>query len=223
MLRPFAAVAALVLVALAGCGGGDGKESHVSNPPAQPYSERSTAPGAVARVTPADYRRPLATYTRYVRRQLGTLLGEVAVLRAAIARGDLAGARREIEAALTAAPHRVSTLFSVADVEKRQGDWQAVLATLDRAVAESPNHVRGLQAGRGEALLHLQRGPEAEAAYRKEVERYPDDVQSWGSLAAILAAQGRRDEARATVDQAVRINPGPAARKMAADVMEILR
>ena len=91
MLRPFAAVAALALVALAGCGGG--KESHVSNPPAQPYSKRSTAPGAVARVTPADYRQPLAAYKHYVRRQLGTLLGEVAVLRAAIARGDLAGAR----------------------------------------------------------------------------------------------------------------------------------
>jgi iron uptake system component EfeO len=91
MLRPFAVVAALALVALAGCGGG--KDSHASNPPAQPYSKRSTAPGAVARVTPADYRRPLATYKRYVRRQLGTLLGVVAVLRAAIARHDLAGAR----------------------------------------------------------------------------------------------------------------------------------
>ena len=91
MLRPFAVVAALALVALAGCGGG--KDGHASNPPAQPYSKRSTAPGAVARVTAADYRRPLATYKRYVRRQLGTLLGEVAVLRAAIARHDLAGAR----------------------------------------------------------------------------------------------------------------------------------
>ena len=91
MLRPFAVVAALALVALAGCGGG--KDGHASNPPAQPYSKRSTAPGAVARVTPADYRRPLATYKRYVGRQLGTLLGEVAVLRAAIARHDLAGAR----------------------------------------------------------------------------------------------------------------------------------
>jgi len=141
----------------------------------------------------------------------------------ALARGDVAGARHEIEAALAAAPRRVSTLLSLAGVEKRQGDWQAALATLDRAAAESPNPVRGLQAGRGEALLHLQRGPEAEAAYRKEVERYPDDVEAWGNLAVILAAQGRRDEARAAVDQAVRLNPGPAARKMASEVMEVLR
>jgi iron uptake system component EfeO len=81
----------VVLVALAGCGGG--KDGNATNPPAQPYSKRSTASGAVARVTPADYRRPIATYKRYVARQLGTLLGEVAALRAAIARDDLAGAR----------------------------------------------------------------------------------------------------------------------------------
>jgi iron uptake system EfeUOB component EfeO/EfeM len=44
-------------------------------------------------VTPADYRRPIAEYKRYVRRQLGALLGEVAALRSAIARDDLGGAR----------------------------------------------------------------------------------------------------------------------------------
>lgn len=83
--------AAAVLVALAGCGGG--KDGHASNPPAQPYAKRSTAAGSVARVSPADYRRPVATYKRYVRRQLGALLGEVAALRSAIARTDLGGAR----------------------------------------------------------------------------------------------------------------------------------
>jgi iron uptake system component EfeO len=91
MLRAVAVVAALALVALAGCGGG--KAGHAANPPPQPYSKRSTAAGAVAHVTPADYRRPIATYKRYVARQLGTLLGEVATLRAAIARHDLADAR----------------------------------------------------------------------------------------------------------------------------------
>ena len=91
MLRAVAVVAALALVALAGCGGGNGGQA--SNPPAQPYSKRSTAAGAVPRVTPADYRRPVATYKRYVGRQLGALLGEVAVLRAAVARHDLTGAR----------------------------------------------------------------------------------------------------------------------------------
>ena len=91
MLRPYAVVAAFALVALAACGGGNGGPAAIK--PAQPDSMRSTAAGAVARVTPADYRRPIATYKRYVGRQLGTLLGEVATMRTAIARHDLAGAR----------------------------------------------------------------------------------------------------------------------------------
>ena len=93
MLRSLAIPAALAAVALAGCGGAGGKDGHASDPPVQPYSKRSTAPGAVARASPADYRRPVAIYKRYVRRQLGALLGEVAALRRAIARGHLAGAR----------------------------------------------------------------------------------------------------------------------------------
>jgi iron uptake system EfeUOB component EfeO/EfeM len=91
MLRLVAIVGAVAVVALAGCGGGS--KQHAANPPAQPYSKRSTIPGVVARVTPKDYARPIATYKRYVRRQLHTLLGEVAGLRAAIARHDLSGAR----------------------------------------------------------------------------------------------------------------------------------
>ena len=89
--RPLALAVAVAVAALAGCGGA--AKEHASNPPAQPYAKRSTIPDVVARVTPADYRRPIATYKRYVRRQLRALLGEVADLRAAIAHDDLAGAR----------------------------------------------------------------------------------------------------------------------------------
>jgi iron uptake system EfeUOB component EfeO/EfeM len=89
MLRRSLSVA-LVVVAVAGCGGGGGSSK---NPPAQPYSKRSTVPGVVRRVTPADYRRPIADYRRYVRRRLGTLGGQVSALRGAIARDDLAAAR----------------------------------------------------------------------------------------------------------------------------------
>jgi iron uptake system component EfeO len=90
MLRP-ALVLATAAVALAACGGGS--KERAANPPSQPYSKRSTIPGSVPRVTPKDYARPIATYKRYVRRQLRTLLGEAAVLRAAIARNDLSTAR----------------------------------------------------------------------------------------------------------------------------------
>jgi len=90
--RACASLAAALLVgALVGCGGGS--KHATTNPPPQPYSKRSTVPGIVARVTPKDYERPIATYKRYVRGQLRALLAEAAVLRAAIARHDVAGAR----------------------------------------------------------------------------------------------------------------------------------
>jgi high-affinity iron transporter len=92
MLRSCLPIAALAVIALAGCGGG--KDSSASkNPPAQPYAKRSTVPDAVRRVTPVDYKRPIAAYRRYVRGRLGTLGGQVAALRAAIGRDDLSAAR----------------------------------------------------------------------------------------------------------------------------------
>jgi iron uptake system EfeUOB component EfeO/EfeM len=92
MLRSCLPIAALAVIALAGCGGG--KDSSTSkNPPAQPYAKRSTVPDVVRRVTPVDYKRPIAAYRRYVRGRLGTLGGQVAALRAAIARDDLSAAR----------------------------------------------------------------------------------------------------------------------------------
>jgi high-affinity iron transporter len=91
MLRLCLPVAGLAVIALAGCGGG--KDSASKNPPAQPYSKRSTVPDVVRRVTPVDYERPIAAYRRYVRGRLGTLGGQVAALRGAIARDDLGAAR----------------------------------------------------------------------------------------------------------------------------------
>ena len=89
--RPLILAAAIAVGVLAGCGGGS--KQHAANAPPQPYAKRSTIAEVVPRVTPEDYARPIATYKRYVRRQLRTLLGEVAGLRAAIADHDLAGAR----------------------------------------------------------------------------------------------------------------------------------
>jgi hypothetical protein len=89
MLRVRAAAAAVAVTAvLAACGGGG--HAPATNPPAQVYAKRSTVPDSTPRVTPADYRRPIAAYKRYVRRQLTAMLSDVAALHAS---GDVAGAR----------------------------------------------------------------------------------------------------------------------------------
>src|SRR5581483_7817045 len=150
------------------------------------------------------------------------VLAHELLARIALARGDSSAARKEAEAALAGAPQRTASLLLLARVQKQSGDWQGMLASLDRAAEKTPS-VRGLQADRGEALLHLQRGPEAEQAYRKEVELFPDDIDAWGNLAVILAVQGRGAEARQVVQRAVSLNPGPAAQRMATEAMKVIR
>jgi iron uptake system EfeUOB component EfeO/EfeM len=90
MLRTGLAVA-LTALAAAGCGGSS--KPPPPNPPAQPFSERSTTPSVVDRVTPEDYEKPMAAYHRHVRRELGRMLRAVERLRRATRAGDLGGAR----------------------------------------------------------------------------------------------------------------------------------
>jgi choline-sulfatase len=144
-----------------------------------------------------------------------------------LSEGKPAVARTHLDAAIAAAPHRVPALLAMARVEKQLGDWNATLSTLDRAKSELEQQhapiARGLEGDRGEALLHLERGPEAETAFRTETQQFPDDVPAWGNLAVILVVQGRRDEARAAVAAALKANPGAESRKMAAEVNALMR
>lgn len=94
MLRRAAlAMATAVVVLLAGCGRSEtaGRQAGA----ALPLSAQSTTPATVARVRAADFRRPLATYRRHVRRQLGHMLSDLHDLRSAVEAGDLASARAE--------------------------------------------------------------------------------------------------------------------------------
>ena len=84
--------AAVAMLAAAGCGSTAGDRS--PGPAAPTLSSRVRTGGTVPRATPADFRRPTAVYRRHVRAALGSMLGDVAGLRAAIARGDRPAARR---------------------------------------------------------------------------------------------------------------------------------
>jgi iron uptake system EfeUOB component EfeO/EfeM len=87
-----AAVAATTVLAAAGCG--DKARDGSAGAAAPTLSTRVRTGGIVPRATPADFRGPTAVYRRHVRATLGSMLGDVARLRAAIAAGDRATARR---------------------------------------------------------------------------------------------------------------------------------
>jgi iron uptake system EfeUOB component EfeO/EfeM len=86
-----AAAAATVALAVGGCGS-DGS-THADQGRAQPLSERNPVSAAMPPATPAEFTRPIRAYRRHVIRQLTAMAADVAGLRAAIAAGDLRGAR----------------------------------------------------------------------------------------------------------------------------------
>ena len=90
--RAGAGLAALLgaVALLAGCGGSGASDAQA---PVRAYSDRNPAITEIPRATPADYRAPIATYRRYVRSRLGTMLGQVGDLRADVGRGDLEASR----------------------------------------------------------------------------------------------------------------------------------
>jgi iron uptake system EfeUOB component EfeO/EfeM len=95
MISIAAVAGAAAALGLSACGGGDtGAGRAAATPPAATVASRVVLSGTIPRARPADYRRPTALYRRHVRATLQQMLRDVAALRAAVARGDLAGARR---------------------------------------------------------------------------------------------------------------------------------
>ena len=146
-----------------------------------------------------------------------------------LARIDLAqerldDARRHADAAAGGRnPQAVAWLVG-AEVRTRQGDYAGALARLDeaqaRAGATGIDAVYNLEALRADALARSGRTREAEAAYRREVAAFPGHLVAHARLAALLFAQGRRDEGRAAVEAMVAANPNPRARQVAVVTLE---
>ncbi len=131
------------------------------------------------------------------------------------------GAAGEAEALARAAvgPHPSSRLL-LAEVLVRRGRPAEALAELEEAgrqarALELPG-LRGLDFQRADALARLERVGEAEAAYRRELRAFPDQLLAWANLAALLYAQGRSAEVEPLLVEMARANPGPRAAEVAA-------
>jgi predicted Zn-dependent protease len=137
-------------------------------------------------------------------------------------RGDLAKAAEHLTAVLERAPANVDALVRLARLHARAGRFGDAATLFDRAVAVGAP-ARDVQFDRGETLLQLGRIADAEGAYRAEVTAFPDNLRAWGSLAVVQHVQGKRDDAIATLAEAIRRNPGPRARAMAAEVLRTVK
>ncbi|HEU4523306.1 MAG TPA: sulfatase-like hydrolase/transferase [Thermoanaerobaculia bacterium] len=151
------------------------------------------------------------------------VLAHEALAQFALRRGEDATAKRHAEEAVRHAPGRITTLMLLAELARRGERHAEELMWLDRAENEISSRalapIENVSYERGTALLALRRLPEAERAFRSEIVHFPGNRRAWAGLASVVAAQGRRDEARSILRDALLINAGPEMRAMARETL----
>jgi len=121
--------------------------------------------------------------------------------RALEASGDFDGARRRYALAQRRDPAWTAPPAALVALEERRGDWRAVAALARTLVARAPHEMRAWSA-LVTALERLGEGGAAEAVARQAFARFPDRAESQLLLAQALRAQGRTDEALASLAEA---------------------
>jgi tetratricopeptide (TPR) repeat protein len=108
-------------------------------------------------------------------------------------------------AAIAASVEDVNELMRL----QRVGNSAEALQLADRLLVAKPKdaQVRFLK---GVVLADSRRGTEAIDVFRQLTEDYPELAEPYNNLAALHAAAGEYDKARAALEQALRSNPGYA-------------
>ncbi len=91
----------------------------------------------------------------------------------------------------------------------RAGDPQRALEISETALKTFPNDAQ-LRFIRAVALNQLNRLPEAEAAFADLTQEFPELPEPYNNLAVVRAAQGKLDQARTALEDAIRAVPNYA-------------
>jgi len=152
----------------------------------------------------------LAAVEKFAAEDSGTRL-----LRARLmaARGDLEGARKELEAVVELQPDNNEALGLFANVTAAS-DVDAAIAIVDGAIAKATDNrllrllkIQLLQRGGDEAAV--------EAEYRTLIDEYPDEVAYSYQLARFLASAGKPDEVEVVLQGVIDRDPENQQAKLA--------
>lgn len=116
----------------------------------------------------------------------------------------IASARRAIEIL----PQLADAYINLAAIETSRQRYAETLRWLDALLSFAPTHPGGLSA-RALALKHMDRLDDALDCVRRAIAAAPENAEAHNALGQILQALGRRDEALAAYDTAIRL-PGLA-------------
>lgn len=100
------------------------------------------------------------------------------------------------------------------DFETAQKQWLAgqrvqAITTIERALVQTPDDSR-LRFALGVMRMEMGQAGEARAIFTELTQDFPDLADPYNNLAVLDASQGRLDEARASLEQALRLQPDHA-------------
>jgi protein O-GlcNAc transferase len=124
--------------------------------------------------------------------------------------GNIFGARGLLERALAGDPDHLQALKKLGRIADQERRRQEAVDLFLRAVALAPDDLDAHHC-LGVAFVNARRFADAEAAFRAGLARKGEDVDLLIGLANSLLKQHRLDEARAPLERAIALDPGPAA------------
>ena len=175
--------------------------------------------------------RLLAAFGRYdeARRQAVSALdwdpasAHQLLARVALAEGDLTRAEREARAALDASGEQPATLLTLARVKFRQNRLSEALELTERVERASAGQpLRTLYLLRGNVLAESGRTTDAAAAFRREIELFPQGSRAYSRLALLYAGAGEGQKAVQVLQQLVSRNPTAAGHAAAVRTLRAL-
>lgn len=147
----------------------------------------------------------------------------------ALKRGKLDEAEKQARQALEDKSQRVGPMITLAEVLHAKKDYAGALDLLRRAEAayaereaKDPDLIRGLGVIRGKVLADQGDAAGAEAAFRREIEQFPDGLRAYSSLALLHALSGRPEAVGPILKGMVDANPNPLAYVEAVKTLRLL-
>lgn len=145
--------------------------------------------------------------------------------RVALQRGDYATAEREVNAAMIDEAAKPRAMVTLAQIRAAQGRLDEAVQILERTRADvqaRQMRVEHLELALGDVYAKVGRLPEAEAAFRREIEQFPSNLTAYSSLGVVLVVQKKYDQVDPVFATMAQRNPSRRAYLVAAETYEVL-
>jgi tetratricopeptide (TPR) repeat protein len=147
----------------------------------------------------------------------------------AMERQDLDAAEEHARQALDERNPRLGPLITLAEISHARGDYEETLRQVAEAEeiyagrkSEDRPLIRGLHLLEGKALADLGRPEEAAAAFRKEIELFPDQLPAYTHLALLYGLTGRPQMVSQVLKRMVEASPSATAYAEAVKTLRLL-